>query len=201
TLLSMMRISRSDASSADAVMTEVLAETMATAAMAMTVELVTSAPISTLTDAETTAPKTSAAGSTTPKKPRGRPPKARPEAAAVTTAVTSEDSNGVLARVLLSNDAAPTQTAIQDAGAGSTDHPETGVQGGEPTRQASESAASSRASSVVPEAAPGTPGKKAATPRIARKRKEEEKSKATNRTLTDIWGNAGKNAKDPKAKP
>ncbi|KAG0281143.1 hypothetical protein BGZ95_006442 [Linnemannia exigua] len=221
TILSMMRISRpessvtdtiaggpKDASSAEVVMAEVLAETIATGAMATTVEPVTSAsPISTLTNVETTASKTSAASSTTPKKPRGRPPKARPAVAEVTTAVTATAettvgiSDGVLACVLLSNDTAPTQATVHGAGAVSTDHRDIGVQGEEPTRQSSESAASSRASSVVPEAAPGPSGKKAAAPRMARKRKEEDKNKATNRTLTDLWGSAGKNAKDAKAKP
>ncbi|KAF9901911.1 hypothetical protein EC991_005559 [Linnemannia zychae] len=214
TLLSMMKFSHPESSAADTTVsttaeafknvtlgdvevTGVLAETVMTAAVAVSGPFTTTFPVSNLTDVETTAPKASRASTASPKKPRGRPPKAR-SAATEPVEEGTGGSNSVLVSVSLLNDTSPTREAISDAAAVLTDNQETGVPGEELLRRSSESAASSRASSVVPEAT-GAMATKA--PRMTRKRKEEEKSKATNRTLTDLWGGAGRNAKDAKAKP
>ncbi|KAF9124944.1 hypothetical protein BGW39_007775 [Mortierella sp. 14UC] len=221
TLLSMMRISQPEPSAADTTiattaealknvslgdveMTGMFAETVAAGAVTAVGPATSAFPVSNSTDAETTVSKTSGASTASPKKPRGRPPKARP-AATEPAEETIGGSSSILA-VSLSNDTAPARDAIGGAAAVSTNNQETGVQEEELSGQSGESV--SRASSVVPETAaagvtkaPGTPGKKTAAPWMTRKRKEEEKNKATNRTLTDLWGGVGKSAKDAKAKP
>ncbi|KAF8945084.1 hypothetical protein BGZ47_003269 [Haplosporangium gracile] len=217
TLLSMVTISRpepstmdktvhttadtasKDTSSANVEMADVVVVEEIVVAAVATEPAIFIEPVPVTATMVTAASQMSAASVTTPKKPRGRPPKVRPAATETTTMTTAAvtatggpDSEPVF--VAASNEAAPTQGANNGAVAGSTDNRETNVQREDnPRRQSSESAALSRASSVVPEAAaaegatkaPATPGKKGtAAPRIMRKRKEE----ATNRTLTDLWG-------------
>lgn len=212
TLLSMMRISQSeplatdkttstiagkDTSSVDVEMTEVVVEETIVASVATEATTSTTAIPATAT-AATAGPKTSAASTVAPKKPRGRPPKAKPAMTETTTATAPGGSDNERVSMVTSNEAASAQGANIGAAADAIENRETTDmhQEDDPRRQSSESAVSSRASSVVPEAAtvgavnaPGTPGKKeTAAPRLTRKRKEVEKSKSTNRTLTDLWG-------------
>ncbi|KAF9544229.1 hypothetical protein EC957_012274 [Mortierella hygrophila] len=211
TLLSMMRISQpepsatdeidaasKDTSSVDVEMAEATVEERVMAAVA-TGPVISTAPVQATATTATAPSKTSAASVAAPKKPRGRPPKARPAAIETATTTAIGGSGGVPASVVASNEAATAQGTDNGAAASSTtDNREADVQReDDPRSQSSESAVSSRASSAAPDAAaavaaakaPATPGKKGATaPRMTRKRNEEEKSKATNRTLTDLWG-------------
>ncbi|KAG0199846.1 hypothetical protein BGX33_011360 [Mortierella sp. NVP41] len=227
TLLSMMGITRPEPSAAakDTLSTDVemadVTEVTGATEPAIPVTLVAPA-IPVATTLSKSAPKTSAANKTEPKKSRGRPPKARPAVAAelattevvmvaemnTTTTTTTNtttktrttiavDSNGSLESLV-----AKATAAVEDVVNGAAGTAAAAAAILTDRRLSSESAASSCASSMVPEAsapAPATPTKKAAAVRTTKKRKEEEeKTKATNRTLKDLWG---KNAKDAQAKP
>ncbi|KAF9298869.1 hypothetical protein BGZ88_003733 [Linnemannia elongata] len=209
-LLSMMIISRSEPSATDEtnaaskdtslvdVETAVTVESSIEAAVAIESAISTAPTQVTATIAIITS-KASAASVEAPKRPRGRPPKARPAITETTTATATGGSDSEPASVVASSETASAQGTDNGAAAGlATDNREADMQQKEdPRRESSESAVSSRASSAVPEAvaavavakAPTAPGKKGvAAPRMTRKRKDDEMTKATNRTLTDLWG-------------
>ncbi|KAF9932211.1 hypothetical protein FBU30_008766 [Linnemannia zychae] len=191
TLLSMMTVS-SQSEHAESSLVASQDATAGDVEMTDAAEESTAAPLPSASSAAAAlSSETSTADNVVRKKPRGRPPKARPMEAKTTPTVVS-------------NDVASMQDSSHGAATELTrDNSEKEISGENLATQSSESVPSSRASSVAPETtgaeskAPATSGKR----RMTKKRIEEEKKKASNRKLTDLWGNSSKNAKEAKAKP